>query len=315
MNVRKQSGRMARALVLCGLVAAPAMAIQVDLDMLERGLVHHSVAEGGRFDFAKGGMIYQAEVDGYFSKGYRPENMLHIHGDLAREIHDVPTHLRSYGVFADIVAALEESGFEELYSCEREQCGESAAWRLYLTPLIGGRDETQYYFAGVSGERSHVAIYVNELGGQTRVLIDHLLMYAPEPLAEGPVDISPPLFSPGSAQIGRDSARALGGLAERIRTEGHDKSLLLVGHADSNGGLLRNLLLSGARARAVQQALVESHQIDPARLAIAAYGHAMPSSPHRSGRNQARDRRVEARVVINRVDIVEVEIEPEGAVN
>lgn len=297
MHSKKQLGRVMAAVLLSGLISTPATAVQLDLEMLERGRVHQNVAEGGRFEFAKGPMIYQPESDENFSKGYRPESMEYIRGDLFREIHDLPAHVRSYGVFTDIVESLTGSGFDELYSCEREQCGESAAWRLYLSSLIGGRDGTQYYFAGVSGDRSYVAVYVNELGGQTRVLVDHMLMRVADASTVAEVDFTAPFFSSGSAQLSPSSIRGLAALAERIRSEDQDKSLMLIGHADTNGGLLRNLLLSGARAQAVERALIREYQIAPSKLSVAAYGYALPQASLRVGVAATGNRRVEARII------------------
>lgn len=293
-NGRTKRNAAGLAGLLFGVCALQVSGDALDIDLLERGSVHHSVAKGGRFELPQGPMIYQAVTDETFTKGYRPEKLSYLDGDMVREIYDLPAEVRSRGVFTDIVTNIEAAGFERLFQCEREACGESEAWRLYLVPLIGGSSETQYYYAGVSGGRSYISIYVNELGGQTRVLVDHITRT--DSLKAEIIHGFAPAFDTGSVNLDNPSLaslRSLGGDMDPART---GKPLLLIGHSDSRGGLLRSLLLSGARAQAVRKALVESLDLDPQQISVAAFGYAESVSSTRRGMAGA-DRRVEIRSV------------------
>lgn len=281
--------------------ASQLCASELDLAALEKGLVHQSLAEGGRFDLPHGAMIYQSENTEHYTKGYRPEAITYVNGDLARELYDMPAQFRSRGVFVDVVSALESAGFKPLYRCEREACGEADAWRFYLSPMVGGRSETQYYFAGSAGGQSYVAVYVNELGGQVRVLVDHLLE---RPVVEvGSKAVSSPLFAPGSARLASHAATSLSGLSETMKAAKSGESFVLIGHADSRGNMLRNLLLSGARAQAVKDLLVSEKAVDAAKIDIAAFGYADPANRRRAIAARDADRRVELRVISPRSNI------------
>lgn len=281
--------------LLFGFYALYASADGLDIDLLEKGIVHHSVAIGGRFELPQGPMVYQAVTDEKFTKGYRPEKLGYLDGDLARELYDLPPEVRSRGVFTDIMTKLEAAGFQTLFQCAREACGESEAWRVYLVPLIGGSSETQYYYAGVSGERSYVSVYANELGGQTRVLVDHITLAVPS--KDEVVHRFAPAFGSGSANLDKQSLNTLRGVSREIDPAKTGKSLLLIGHSDNRGSLLRNLLLSGARAQAIQKALIEDLKLDPQHIAVAAFGYAESSSSPRAAAIAGTDRRVEIRSV------------------
>lgn len=126
---RRAAGLAGLLLGFCSLCAS---ADGLDIDLLEKGIVHHSVAKGGRFELPQGPMVYQAVTDEKFTKGYRPEKLSYLDGDLARELYDLPLEVRSRGVFTDITTKLEAAGFQTLFECAREACGESEAWRVYL---------------------------------------------------------------------------------------------------------------------------------------------------------------------------------------
>lgn len=162
-------------------------------------------------------------------------------------------------------------------------------------PLIGGSSETQYYYAGVSGGRSYVSVYANELGGQTRVLVDHITLTVPP--KDEVVHRFAPAFGSGSANLDKQSLNTLRGVSRDIDPAKTGRSLLLVGHTDDGGGLLRNLLLSGARAQAVQKALIENLKLDPQSIAVAAFGYAESSSSLRTRALAGAGRRVEIRSV------------------
>ncbi len=264
--------------LLVGGLAWPALAPgAVDLALLEKGRVHQSTDVGGRFEFPLGPVVYQAEADDTYSKGYRPATSRQLEGDLTREVYDLPVQMRSRGGFALVRESLESSGFDIIFECAREACGKPQAWALYLSPLMRGDSEAQYYLAAQAGHESFVAVYAKELGGQARILLDHILTDQGESEAARDTLISFK-FAKGSAALPAQTRKQLSSLANRINTAPAQERFLLIGHADQAGSLLRNLMLSGKRARALHDTLVNQYGIGAERLDIAAHGYLRPQS-------------------------------------
>ncbi|MEL6767407.1 MAG: OmpA family protein [Pseudomonadota bacterium] len=69
--------------------------------------------------------------------------------------------------------------------------------------------------------------------------------------------------------------------------------MLLVGHTDNQGDLAYNMGLSGRRAEAVRQALVQRFGIDAGQLETHGVGFLAPVAPNESEDGRARNRRVE----------------------
>lgn len=287
------------ALVVGGL-SCPALALgAVDLPLIEKGRVHHSVDVGGRFEFPLGSIIYQAEADEQYSKGYRPASSRQLEGNLTREIYDLPAEMRSRGGFVMVRDSLKSSGFEIMFECARDACGKPDAWALYLSPLMRGSSEAQYYLAAKAGDASFVGVYAKEVGGQTRILVDHILVDQPEHGVSNS-DVASFEFSSGSSVVSNSARKHLASLAERIRRSPDEEKFVLVGHADQSGSLLRNLLLSGARAQALRKTLLEQYGVSSNKMAVAAHGY---SNPQRV-RVGALDRRVQVLAQLNADQLV-----------
>lgn len=268
---------------------SPSIALAaVELSLLEKGSVHRSVDIGGRFDVPLGKMIFQAEADEQFSKGYRPQQTIQLDGDLSREVYDLPHHMRARGAFAKVRELLNSSGFEVLFECARAACGKPQAWAMYTSPLVRGSEQEQYYLAVKAGDASYAYVYAKEIGGQARILVDHILAESAEP---GSADkkLGSVQFPSGSSVLPSAERRQLAKYAKHILAATDEDKFMLVGHADQTGGLLRNLQLSGARAMAVREALIKDFDVPSEQLLVTAYGNAKP----RGALGSAEDRRVE----------------------
>lgn len=260
----------------------------VDLTLFEKGRVHQSRDVGGRFDFPLGEMIFQPEADEQFSKGYRPKENTQLEGDLSREVYDLPHHMRVRGGFAKVRELLKTSGFEVLFECAREACGKPQPWAMYTSPMMGGSDQDQYYLAAKAGDASYAYVYAKEIGGQARILIDHILTDSSGPAGAGK-ELGNILFPRGSSVLSATQRRQLARHASHILAAAGEKKFTVAGHADQTGGLLRNLRLSGARAMTVRAELINEHNVSPEKLLLAAYG----SAKHRGSSGGGKDRRVE----------------------
>ena len=69
--------------------------------------------------------------------------------------------------------------------------------------------------------------------------------------------------------------------------------LIIAGHADYVGSEEYNRDLSERRANSVKEYLVETHEIEPYRLSIKAYGETRPIASNESEEGRALNRRVE----------------------
>ena len=81
------------------------------------------------------------------------------------------------------------------------------------------------------------------------------------------------LFEPGSDALTDKARDLLTDLAAALEADSLSKATYLIGgHTDANGDAEKNRILSERRARAVKSYLVNTFEIDPARLATAGYG-------------------------------------------
>ena len=104
-------------------------------------------------------------------------------------------------------------------------------------------------------------------------------------------------FEPGSARLDAQSRSNVAQLASAIATGTYDaRRLLFVGFSDGVGPASGNLNIAGARARAVQTAVlaaVESGAADRIDLDVAAFGEALPMACDDSDWGRGVNRRVE----------------------
>lgn len=100
------------------------------------------------------------------------------------------------------------------------------------------------------------------------------------------------LFDTGKADIEPESGQAIGEIAKLLKGDGGLK-LFVVGHTDTVGAVAANLKLSEARAEAVLQALVGTHDIPAGRLRAFGAGPFAPVASNDSEEGRAKNRRVE----------------------
>ena len=111
-------------------------------------------------------------------------------------------------------------------------------------------------------------------------------------IAEGKVSTNGILFDSGSAKIQPQSMGIIRQISQVLQQE---SSLVLniVGHTDSDGSDEANMKLSGDRAAAVKDALVNIYGINAARLSTEGKGESQPVADNGSPEGKAQNRRVE----------------------
>ena len=99
-------------------------------------------------------------------------------------------------------------------------------------------------------------------------------------------------FDSGSDRVRPESSPTLKEIAQML-TEHPDLAITIEGHTDNVGSAQANQELSRKRAAAVQQALVSTYSIDPARLTSTGFGDTKPVAKNDTPEGRQQNRRVE----------------------
>jgi OmpA-OmpF porin, OOP family len=99
-------------------------------------------------------------------------------------------------------------------------------------------------------------------------------------------------FKTNSAEISEKSSGLISEITDVLLRNPHVKLVEIQGHTDNTGTPEGNLQLSGERAEAVRQALIQGG-VEPTRLTAKGYGETRPLMPNLTERHRARNRRVQ----------------------
>ena len=108
----------------------------------------------------------------------------------------------------------------------------------------------------------------------------------------GRVAIRSILFATGSDRITMQSAPTLQAIGEFLRAN-PTLAVIVEGHTDDVGTVPYNLDLSRRRAAAVRRYLLDTFEIDPARIVARGYGEGRPMAPNTTPEGRQLNRRVE----------------------
>lgn len=198
-------------------------------------------------------------------EGYLPTRTLASKGSYRERIYDYSARNTALEVAGRIAQQLETSGYALDFQCEKQQCGDVQAWQLYMSPLVDGEPESQYYLFAQKPLKDalihQLAVYVNEFSGVPRTVIQEMTAASPEPLLEIQKDSEVGVLE--QLQFEFDSAKLAAAEKKKLRAlvaslEGSSEALLIVGHADERGTEEYNDGLSSARAESVQRFLIQA---------------------------------------------------------
>ncbi len=99
-------------------------------------------------------------------------------------------------------------------------------------------------------------------------------------------------FDSGSDKIRPESTPTLVEIADMLKDH-PDLDILIEGHTDNVGTPASNLALSGRRAAAVRQILIDTYKIDGNRLTTIGFGDTVPAKPNTTPEGRQQNRRVE----------------------
>lgn len=242
-----------------------------------------------------------------------------LEGRLTRVFYRGPEGRSSLEILRNYQSALEDAGFEVLFTCSEDDCGRLFEWLLYhgdsqmKTSLNGGFDhskELRYLAARKETAQgfAHVSVMVAIEPIFTKKPVTLLEIMESEAMDTGMVTVDAEAMGEGidatghialygihfdtdSAQIRPESATTLEEIA-RLLTARPSLELLVVGHTDSQGSLEHNMDLSRRRAKAVVAALVGDFGIDAGRLRAEGVGFLAPVATNESPNGRAKNRRV-----------------------
>lgn len=208
-------------------------------------------------------------------------------------------------------------GFELLFACSRDSCGDRSGANLWWTlidrrPLAtfmsGSWDTGQYSALRLKRDEGDVfvMIYAQQAGQtvETRVEVieargmegDRIKVLGASELkaaidSAGRVALYGILFDVDKADIKPESKPQLDAIIAYLRAN-TGQNVIVAGHTDNQGGFDYNVGLSQRRAQAVARALTQGG-VAASRLSPFGAGMASPIAPNDTAEGQARNRRVE----------------------
>ncbi len=233
-----------------------------------------------------------------------------VEGKVTRITYEMPVGHSTAEVFRSYRDALLDSGFDVLYSCEMNECGDPLYFQKLERPFII-RGEHRYL--AVKGDLPQGGVYVTVRVYTTarqdppvRAMVNVVEVGR---IDEGLVKINAEAMA---AEIGRQGHVALYGIyfdtdkadikpaskatldeMGKFLADHPEMKVYIVGHSDNAGTLSYNMDLSRRRAESVMQALVAHQGIDPERLVPRGVGPLAPVASNRTDEGRARNRRVD----------------------
>jgi flagellar motor protein MotB len=244
-----------------------------------------------------------------------------LEGKVTRILYRGPEGRSTLEILRNYRSALEEAGFETLYNCSDQECGQLFHWLLYkddriTTTKTSGQafdvpKDIRYLAAKkiTAGAVTHVSLLVaidamwtkkpvtlleiieSKLMDTGMVTVDADAM-AKGIEATGHIAIYGIYFDTNSANLKQESNSTLKEIDELLKMN-PSLNLLVVGHTDSQGGYEYNMELSQRRAAAVVKVLVDQFGISQGRLTAAGVGYLSPLGSNDTAEGRAKNRRVE----------------------
>jgi len=246
-----------------------------------------------------------------YTKGFRVNSSQQLRGKYSREIYDYDSVQSATNVYTQIKHSLLANGYQEIFSCENKLCGDVAGWQLYLSNLVGDKEDSQYYIAAQktpveTKETEYVAFYISDIDGQTRTLVDMISTPTDHRFdvvvktndilrtleKDGRVVVDGIFFDTGSSVLKPESAAALESMSQLIKTN-VDVHFAIVGHADNTGDFDFNMKLSNYRADAVKNALQHQYKVSAKQLSSKGVGTLSPVTSNTDNKGRLLNRRVE----------------------
>lgn len=234
-----------------------------------------------------------------------------LEGVVTRIVYQSPKTNSVLEVFRNYEQALVQGGFEPMYKCELDACGNgfSASYPPGIMGHVRGFVEQQRYLAMQRSDDNgtqYVSVFMvmTHDGPVTRLDVVEM-----KPMKTGQVTVSAAqlksdfektgkaviqqiYFESGKATLKPESKPALDEVSKFLK-EKSDLKIYLVGHTDSDGGFDFNQQLSQQRAQAVVDELTKTYGIAANRLIAKGVSYLCPVAGNDTDAGKAKNRRVE----------------------
>ena len=235
----------------------------------------------------------------------RPSNVQNIEGKVTKIGYVNPTGRSAVEIYRNYDEALKKAGFEMLWSCEANACGQPMYWNPVngLTASGSLRENRYLTVRGKVGDQTvTVAIAVNATGTtvhiiEAKAMEGGLVTASAAELAagldrDGHISVYNIYFDTGKADLRPESKPALDEVAALLKNRAGLR-LMVVGHTDSTGAHDLNMRLSADRAAAVVKALTGTYGVAAVRLSAHGAGPLAPVASNRTDEGKAKNRRVD----------------------
>lgn len=235
-----------------------------------------------------------------------------LEGAVYRILYQCPKTVSAFELYKSYEKALEQQGFEKLYSCETDACGNGFGnnYPSDDAPHIRTYTQDQRYWAGKRTQDDGEVLYVSVFTVFTQDgPVARLDIIETKTMEEGQVTVTAAKIKSEFDQLGKavinqvyfesakavlqpQSAPALAEVAQFLKNNAGLK-IYVVGHTDHDGSLESNMTLSQQRAEAVVAELTTKHGIAADRLKAKGVGFLCPVASNDNEKGKAKNRRVE----------------------
>ncbi len=248
-------------------------------------------------------------------KGRKFQKTQHLEGKITRLRYHNPRGRSSLELFRNYAQALRQAGFQTLFTCTQQECGEALNTdfkpsRLGWVGFFSAQEYNRYVAANLARPEGdvYVAVNVYESPGEAHRTTT-LYVVEVKPMEAGLVTVNAEAlagdieraghvavygiyFDTGKAEVKPDSETTLGEIAKLLQQNPKLK-LHVIGHTDNVGELAMNMDLSRRRAEAVVQVLTTKHGVAAARVHSDGVGPYAPVASNDTDEGRAKNRRVE----------------------
>jgi OOP family OmpA-OmpF porin len=236
----------------------------------------------------------------------------HLEGRWTRIVYDAPQGRSMLEVYRNYESALQRVGFQTLFVCANQACGETGG--INLNPSVEDRWSPYswpYRHLSAKLARSTGDVYVSlhalDIEKSPAQVTLHIIEVKPMETGMVTVDagalatdiadtghaaVYGIYFDTGKADVKPESDAALKEIAKLLQ-QYPKLRLYVVGHTDNQGALDMNMDLSKRRADAVVKALTARYEAAAGRLRAYGNGPYSPVASNRSEDGRAKNRRVD----------------------
>lgn len=270
--------------------------------------VSSEVKTFARNTLVAGDISYQSDDE----EGYMAEFTLGVEGYSKTVILDHDKTDSALHLFHEFKSRLTIEGFEQLYTCNKLDCGDLTGWQLYLSSQLLGDETSQHYILakqyGTDGGEWYVQYYVIDLDGEPRsfirtintrqrpklnIALNRQLLdpkNAHQELAE--LNHWPTfLFEFDSDQLNQNGKQYVQKLSDELSASSILR-LKITGHADGVGDADYNHALALRRAHTVAESLRGNNALSGIEINIDSMGETEPVATNTTAEGRTANRRV-----------------------